>query len=211
MLSALYPSASLSPASSTLNRSVAPSALSKQRVSAYDNLLSGSAGDLEEADRDEPGDDSSDDGTVTEFSEPWDSARWDRLLASPQSSVRAANSSTGRRSKRSIAVLQQQQQKDQRPLVPPDECESPSKSPTIEPSDSVSVVGVPASHRPPPSVLRNRSFKEKMDPLLASPRLVALRSTCNSQAGRNLQVLDELFNARWPREWPVFRSFIERI
>ena len=34
---------------------------------------------------------------------------------------------------------------------------------------------------------RTRSFKDKMDPLLASPRLLALRSTCNSQAGKKLQ------------------------
>ena len=183
MLTTLYPSANLSPpsrspvpSSSTLNRSGVVHSLTKQRVSAYDNLLSGSAGDLEEADRDDAGDDSSDDGTVTEFSEPWDSARWDRLLASPHSSVRAT--SLSRRSKRSIIQAKEQQQSE--------ECNS-RNSPTIEPSDSVSVVGVPPA-RPPPTVLRNRSFKDKMDPLLASPRLVALRATCNSQAGRNLQV-----------------------
>ena len=39
-----------------------------------------------------------------------------------------------------------------------------------------------------PQLLRTRSFKDKMDPLVASPRLLALRTTCNSQAGKNLQV-----------------------
>ena len=36
---------------------------------------------------------------------------------------------------------------------------------------------------------RTRSFKDKMDPLLASPRLLALRSACRSRAGRALETL----------------------
>ena len=117
-MTTLYPSAALStpsrspvpppPSHPQLTRNVATSHLTKQRVSAYDNLLSGSAGDLEEADE-EPDDgdnDSSDDGTVTEFSEPWDSARWDRLLSSPSSSIRGGSSTTGRR-KRSLHLAQQ--------------------------------------------------------------------------------------------------------
>ena len=82
----------LCPAAALPSPPPASGCTSHQRVSAYDNL-SGSAGDLEPEDEDESDDDDademSDDGTVTEFSEPWDSTRWDRLLSSPSGSRRS--------------------------------------------------------------------------------------------------------------------------
>jgi len=179
-------------------------------MSAYDNLLAGSAGDLEEADQeqldDNNGDDSSDDGTVTEFSEPWDSARWDRLLSSPSGSFRCGSSNTGRR-KRSTLLPQHVDTLNTATSMSSDggigtlsDFETLKRSPDsaaassrrleragVDPTLSPAIV----TARPPPipPLLRTRSFKDKMDPLLASPRLLALRSTCNSQAGKNLQVL----------------------
>ena len=101
MLTSLYPAAALGSPGPPGGRS-SPTGSSEQvrhtaaRVSAYDNLsglsASGSgsalAGELPEegvvdAVGEEFADDSSDDGTVTEFSEPWDSNRWDELLSSP--------------------------------------------------------------------------------------------------------------------------------
>ena len=198
-MTALYPSAALaSPSRSpvppphpppSLTRNVATSHLTKQRVSAYDNLLSGSAGDLEEADEepDEADNDSSDDGTVTEFSEPWDSARWDRLLSSPASSVRGGSTS-GRR-KRSLHLPQHtlntgSSNSSDGGIGTLSDFET-LRPPSVDPAPTTNA----ATRTPPvPPLLRTRSFKDKMDPLLASPRLLALRSTCNSQAGRNLQV-----------------------
>jgi hypothetical protein len=186
------------PSHPQLTRNVATSHLTKQRVSAYDNLLSGSAGDLEEADE-EPDDgdnDSSDDGTVTEFSEPWDSARWDRLLSSPSSSIRGGSSTTGRR-KRSLHLAQQHTLNTGSSNSSDGGIGTLSDFETLRPSsiDPLAPTKSPTnlSTRPPSvpphaPLLRTRSFKDKMDPLLASPRLLALRSTCNSQAGRNLQV-----------------------
>lgn len=204
VLTTLYPSAALGtpsrspvppPSHPQLTRNVATSHLTKQRVSAYDNLLSGSAGDLEEADEepDEGDNDSSDDGTVTEFSEPWDSARWDRLLSSPSSSIRGGTSTIGRR-KRSLHLAQQHTLNTGSSNSSDGGIGTLSDFETLRPIDpatstkSINEVARPpsGSHAP---LSRTRSFKDKMDPLLASPRLLALRSTCNSQAGRNLQVL----------------------
>lgn len=203
VLTTLYPSAALGtpsrspvppPSHPQLTRNVATSHLTKQRVSAYDNLLSGSAGDLEEADEepDEGDNDSSDDGTVTEFSEPWDSARWDRLLSSPSSSIRGGTSTIGRR-KRSLHLAQQHTLNTGSSNSSDGGIGTLSDFETLRPIDpatstkSINEVARPpsGSHAP---LSRTRSFKDKMDPLLASPRLLALRSTCNSQAGRNLQV-----------------------
>jgi hypothetical protein len=207
VLTTLCPSAALAtpsrspvppPSHPQLTRNVATSHLTKQRVSAYDNLLSGSAGDLEEADE-EPDDgdnDSSDDGTVTEFSEPWDSARWDRLLSSPSGSVHGGSSSTSGRRKRFLHLAQQHTLNTGSSNSSDGGVATLSDFETLRPSsvDPAAPAKSPtnASARPPsvhPPLLRTRSFKDKMDPLLASPRLLALRSTCNSQAGRNLQVL----------------------
>lgn len=59
-----------------------------------------------ERDDEGAGGESSDDGTVTEFSEPWDSTRWDRLLASPALSRRpSAASAAGRRPRLSAASV----------------------------------------------------------------------------------------------------------
>lgn len=207
VLTALYPSAALAspsrspvpPAHPQLTRNVATSHLTKQRVSAYDNLLSGSAGDLEEADEepDEADNDSSDDGTVTEFSEPWDSARWDRLLSSPASSIRGGggSSTTSSRRKRSLHLPQHTLNTGGSSNSSDGGIGTLSDFETLRPSSvdppAAATVTTNAATRPPPvpPLLRTRSFKDKMDPLLASPRLLALRSTCNSQAGRNLQVL----------------------
>ncbi|XP_057367843.1 protein sprint-like [Daphnia carinata] len=196
VLTTLCPSAALGtpspvPSHPQLTRNVATSHLTKQRVSAYDNLLSGSAGDLEEADEepDERDNDSSDDGTVTEFSEPWDSARWDRLLSSPSSSIRGGTSTIGRR-KRSLHLAQQHTLNTGSSNSSDGGIGTLSDFETLRPIDpapkSINDRPPSGSHAP---LSRTRSFKDKMDPLLASPRLLALRSTCNSQAGRNLQVL----------------------
>ena len=221
-MTALYPSAAISnspsrtptpPNASSRSGAVTPVhhhvhlPLTKQRMSAYDNLLAGSAGDLEEADReqldDNNGDDSSDDGTVTEFSEPWDSTRWDQLLSSPSGSLRCGSSNTGRR-KRAALLPQHADTLNTATSMSSDggigtlsDFETLKRSPDSAASSSRRGAGgtdakttvVTARPPPIPPLLRTRSFKDKMDPLLASPRLLALRSTCNSQAGKNLQVL----------------------
>ena len=205
-MTAFYPSAAISNSPSrTPTPPVHHLPLTKQRVSAYDNLLSGSAGDLEEADREQlddngGGDDSSDDGTVTEFSEPWYSARWDRLLSSPAGSLRCSSSNGGRRKRTSILPAQQQHGLDTLNTAASlssdggigtlSDFETLKRSPDAAGGGGPSVAAAVTTRPPPvPPLLRTRSFKDKMDPLLASPRLLALRSACNSQAGKNLQVL----------------------
>lgn len=184
----MYPSAALSPPP-PLHQHQQHLLVADQRVSAYDNL-SGSAGSAGSAGSvDMMDDDSSDDGTVTEFSEPWDSTRWDQLLSSP---------SSNRRKRRSCASTAQA-------AVPADGQSRPMDTfKTAGSSDAgigtlsdfetlhrppASAERPPGSRRPHIQLLRTRSFKDRMDPLMASPRLLALRSTCNSQAGKNLQVL----------------------
>ena len=164
-----------------------------QRVSAYDNL-SGSAGSAGSAGSvDLMDDDSSDAGTVTEFSEPWDSARWDQLLSSP---------SSNRRKRRSCPSTVQAAVPVDGQSLPMDTFKTAGSSDagigTLSDFETLnrspaSAERPPASRRPPIQLLRTRSFKDRMDPLVASPRLLALRSTCNSQAGKNLQVLTESF------------------
>ena len=155
-----------------------------QRVSAYDNL-SGSAGDLEAEEEDDDDDDDvvvvvdddddmSDNGTVTEFSEPWDSSRWDRLLSSPSNGrkhpLRNSNSSRSLVGNAAAAVVT-------------------SVAQLISPLTSGGGGGVGVIGHSKSKLSRTRSFKDKMDPLMASPRLLALRSACNSQSGRDLQAL----------------------
>lgn len=222
VLTALYPTVaatssssstgpSFSSSSSTSSRTPTPphtspsrnQHLCKQRVSAYDNLLSGSAGDLDEEDREDGGDDvSSDDGTVTEFSEPWDSARWDRLLSSssPASSLRTGSSNSGRRKRPSLlpresSTLNTAASSSDGGIGTLSDFETlrTNKSPVVDhrrnSSSPPSAMAIVTARPPPvPTLLRTRSFKDKMDPLLAAPRLLALRSACNSQPGKNLQV-----------------------
>lgn len=204
VLTALYPTAALTdPPSRTPTPPGPVVGATKARVSAYDNLLSGSAGDLDEEDEEDvmaggtggdcgPDEDElSDDGTVTEFSEPWDSARWDRLLLSsspagslPRPSKPPAGSNgsgtPSRRKKLSAALLNAATT-----------ATAPMSSTGSADGDGGTASLVVTGRPPPvpPQLLRTRSFKDKMDPLLAAPRLLALRSACNSQAGKNLQVL----------------------
>lgn len=168
----------MAPASSTPPKAPSPPALlllhPAQRVSAYDNL-SGSAGEDNDAD-----DDVSDDGTVTEFSEPWDSSRWDRLLASPASPRRLHH--------------HHQMVRRSNAMNPAASCDSGVVCASADFGVSVSRPGTPLApattppEQNPVRLLRTRSFKDRMDPLLASPRLLALRATCDSQAGKSLQV-----------------------
>lgn len=166
--------------------------MAKQRVSAYDNLLSGSAGDLDdedeiEAEEGQDHDVSSDEGTVTEFSEPWDSTRWDRLLSSnsPRGSLRAGGTN-GRRKRASLIPQSTLNTATASSSSTDAGIGTLSDFETLRTNNELPVI----SSRPPPvpTLLRARSFKDKMDPLLAAPRLLALRSACNSQAGKNLQV-----------------------
>lgn len=179
-MTSLYPSAALS-------NPVPPPSLpsgQRQRVSAYDNLC-GSAGDLDDDSGgcDGDGDDSSDDGTVTEFSEPWDSNRWDELLSSPSTSSRRKRKSTLNSSTASGTTADFPSPPP--PLPIPVAASSPAAALATTPPTPP---GPSGRKLPAQQLFRTRSFKDKMDPLVASPRLLALRSTCNSQPGRNLQV-----------------------
>ena len=187
MLTSLYPSAALTPPPATLPTG------HRQRVSAYDNLC-GSSGDLDDDSGgcDGDGDDSSDEGTVTEFSEPWDSNRWDELLSSPSASSRRKRKNPLNTSVTSAGSAASDLPSS--PLPPP----LPAPIPVAASSPASATLRAATPPTPPATsgrklpaqqLFRTRSFKDKMDPLVASPRLLALRSTCNSQPGRNLQVI----------------------
>ncbi|XP_063229245.1 protein sprint isoform X2 [Bacillus rossius redtenbacheri] len=131
------------------------------RMSSYDNVEGRHAQDQGGRSR-LCGSHASDDDAQTVFSEPWDSSRWETLLRGDDTSGSSVVRVSGAR-----------------PVLGPEEddtvCES---SPRTQGRSSGA-----GTH-----VTRNKSFKERLDPLLSPPRLQALRSRELSGTGASIRV-----------------------
>ncbi|KAG8198131.1 hypothetical protein JTE90_006884 [Oedothorax gibbosus] len=159
------------------------------RVSEYDNLVDRRGEVLQQVQKDVDRRLSSDGGgmddSATEFCEPWDSLRWDRLLrlAIPETDILGEENSFVEENNRKNSI--------QKPDMIPNSVgfEDTESNSTVSAYSDVTSDDTSASDYPTASFerYRNKSFEERLEPLLAAQRIVALRSRSTSKVGENIR------------------------
>ncbi|GIY40286.1 protein sprint [Caerostris extrusa] len=163
------------------------------RVSEYDNLDREPDHSQELVDRQRASEVLDD--TATEFCEPWDSLRWERLLrlVIPETDILGDDDTLQREkmeNQRNFILENNKKNETQKAashsMVGFDDNESNSTVSAYSDATSEGLDDTSASEYPTDG-FRSKSFAERLEPLLAAQRIVALRNRSSSKIGENIR------------------------
>ncbi|XP_055940907.1 protein sprint-like isoform X1 [Argiope bruennichi] len=163
------------------------------RVSEYDNLDREPDHSQELTDRQRASEVLDD--TATEFCEPWDSLRWERLLrlVIPETDILGDDDTVQREkmeNQRNFILENNKKNEIQKPtphtMMGFEDTESNSTVSAYSDATSEGLDDTSASEYPNEGY-RSKSFEERLEPLLAAQRIVALRNRSSSKIGENIR------------------------
>ncbi|CAL1279486.1 unnamed protein product [Larinioides sclopetarius] len=163
------------------------------RVSEYDNLDREPDHSQELADRQRASEVLDD--TATEFCEPWDSLRWERLLrlVIPETDILGDDDTVQREKMENQRnfILENNKKNETEKQAPHtmmgfEDTESNSTVSAYSDATSEGLDDTSASEYPNEGY-RSKSFAERLEPLLAAQRIVALRNRSSSKIGENIR------------------------
>ncbi|GFU17087.1 protein sprint [Trichonephila clavipes] len=165
------------------------------RVSEYDNLDREPDHSEELTDRQRASEVLDD--TATEFCEPWDSLRWERLLRLmiPETDILGDDDTVQREkmeNQRNLILENNKKNETQKTESVPhsmmgfEDTESNSTVSAYSDATSEGLDDTSASEYPTDRY-RGKSFEERLEPLLAAQRIVALRNRSSSKIGENIR------------------------